>query len=82
MVIPPTADDGIVPLAPSDIEATPRVIHPRGRKCRYQEIAPTEVVKLLQNPMGTIPISRPYLPDPAPPTPTLEDLISGFRDAK
>ena len=75
-------NDGIVPLAPGDIEAAPRIVHLRGRKYRYQEISSSEVVKLLENPMGSIPISRPNLANRIPPTPTLEDLIFAFRDSK
>lgn len=75
-------NDGLITLASGDIEAAPRIVHLRDRRYRYQEITSSEILKLLQNPMGTIPISRPYIPNPAPPTPTLQDLISAFRDSK
>ena len=47
-----------------------------------------EALKLFENPMGTIPISRPMLPNArsplstkaGPSDPTLEDLISSFRN--
>lgn len=75
-------DDGIVPVAGSDIEAESRIIHLRGRRYRYQEISFAEVLKLLEHPMGTIPISRPYLPKAASPGPTPEELIAEFREAR
>ena len=75
-------DDGIVSFAPGDIEAAPRTIRLRGRSYRYQEVSSAEVVKLLENPRGTIPISRPYLPPASAPGPSIEELISELRDAK
>lgn len=55
-------DDGVVSVAPRDVERGPRKIRLRDREYRYQEISSPEVLKLLENPMGTIPISRPILP--------------------
>ena len=75
-------EDGIVPFAAGDIEAAPRVIHLRGRKYRYQETSAAEVLKLLENPQGTIPISRPYRPPASAPGPSLTELIADFRDIK
>jgi len=75
-------NDGIVLVAPGDIEVAPRIVHLRDRKYRYQEISSAEALKLFENPMGTIPISRPLLPNAASPGPTLEDLILAFRDPK
>jgi hypothetical protein len=75
-------NDGIVSVAPDEIEVSPRIIHLRGRKYRYQEVGSAEVVRLLDHPLGTIPISRPLLPKAEPPGPTLEDLASSFRDLK
>jgi hypothetical protein len=75
-------EDGIVPFATSDIEAAPPVIHLRGRRYRYQEISPAEVLKLLENPRGTIAISRPYLPPANLPGPSLKELISDFHEGK
>lgn len=72
-------DDGIVPMTPQAIQAPERVLHLRDKKFRYQEIAPSEVIKLLENPIGTIPISRPLLPRATTPGPTFEELISAFR---
>jgi hypothetical protein len=72
--------EGVVSFAPGDIESAPRILHLRGRKYRYQEIPAAEVLKLLENPLGTIPISRIALPKMGPPGPTLEELIAAFRD--
>jgi hypothetical protein len=75
-------DDGIVSVAPTGIKAPERIIQLRNRTYRYQEISPSEVTKLLQNPMGTIPISRPVLPKASSPGPTLKELIAAFQEAK
>jgi hypothetical protein len=75
-------DDGVVTVNPADIEAGTRTVHLRGRKYRYQEVSSAEVVKLLEHPMGTIPISRPMLPMTATPGPTLDKLVADFRSAK
>ena len=75
-------NDGIVFLAPGDIEVAPRIVHFKGQQYRYQEIGSGEVLRLLENPMGTIPISRPILPNATVPGPTLKDLISAFRGSK
>lgn len=75
-------DDGIVWLEPGNIEAAPRIVHLRDRRYRYQEVSSAEVLKLLENPRGTIPVSRPYLPKADVPGPNLEELISDFRSAK
>lgn len=73
-------DDGIVSVASNDIEVVPRIIDLRDLKYRYQEISTSEVLKLLKNPMGTVPISRPFLPRASSPGPTLEKLISDFQN--
>ncbi|HEV2133009.1 MAG TPA: hypothetical protein VGR47_01980 [Terracidiphilus sp.] len=75
-------DDGTVSVEPKAIEAPERIIHLRDRTYRYQEISSSEVVKLLQNPMGTIPISRPVLPNASSPGPTFKELIATFEREK
>ncbi len=72
-------NEGLVSVAPTDIEKSPRIVHVRGRRYRYQEISSTEAVRLLQNPLGTIPISRPLLP-PGSPGPSVEALALALRD--
>ena len=74
--------NGIVHVAPPDVEAAPRTIRVRGRSYRYQEITAAEVLHLLEHPQGTIPISRPYLPSTLPPGPSFESLIAGFKAAR
>jgi hypothetical protein len=71
--------DGTVDLTSGSIEAPARRIHVKGRTYRYQEVQAAEVLKLLQNPMGTIPISRPFVPNQVAPGATLEELISDYR---
>jgi hypothetical protein len=73
-------NDGLVSVAPADIEKPPRILHLRGRKYRYQEISSAETRKLLQNPLGTIPISRPNLP-PSASGPSVQALALAFADA-
>jgi hypothetical protein len=75
-------NDGTLFLSPGDIEAAPRIVHLRGRKYRYQEISSEETLRLLENPMGTIRISRPLLLNASAPGPRLEELISAFRGSK
>jgi len=49
------------------------------RKYRYQEIGAKEVVQLLENPMGNIPISRPAGPGMGLEESTREELIRAFK---
>jgi hypothetical protein len=65
-----------VALAAVDVSAGDRRVRLRGRRYRYQEIAPAEVLRLLQKPEGTIPIHRLV---PVPDKKALEDLIAAFR---
>jgi hypothetical protein len=65
-----------VSLAAADVSAGERIVRLRGRWYRYQEIAPAEVLHLLEKPEGTIPIHR-YMP--IPDKKSLEDLIAAFR---
>jgi hypothetical protein len=68
-----------VSLAAADVAAKERVVRLRGRRYRYQEIGPAEVLRLLEKPEGTIPIHRIM---PAPSRESLEDLTSAFRKEK
>lgn len=65
-----------VSLAAADVKAKERFVHLRGRRYRYQEIGPAEVLGLLENPQGSIPIHRTI---PVPGRESLEDLITIFR---
>jgi hypothetical protein len=65
-----------VSLAAADISAVERVVRLRGRRYRWQGIAPAEVLRLLEKPEGSIPIHRVT---PVPDGKSLEDLIAAFR---
>jgi len=68
-----------VSLAAADVAARERIVRVRGRRYRYQEIGPAEVLRLLENPAGSIPIHRIM---PVPDEKLLEDLIAAFRGGK
>ena len=63
-------------LAAADVSARERRVRFRDRRYRYQEVAPAEVLRLLEKPEGTIPIHRLVS---APDRKSLEDLIASFR---
>jgi len=65
-----------VSLAAADVSAGERILRLRGRRYRFQEIAPGEVRRLLEKPDGTIPVHRVT---PIPDRKSLEDLIAAFR---
>ena len=65
-----------VRLAAADVSARERRVRVRGRRYRYQEVAPAEVLRLLDKPEGTIPIHRLVS---VPDRKSLEDLIAAFR---
>jgi hypothetical protein len=73
---------GNVPLYARHILSGERIVRLDVRKYRYQEISTEEVLKLLENPMGTIPISRPKLPGMPPDGPSLAELIAAFKNAR
>jgi hypothetical protein len=72
---------GAMPVVPKAIEAAPRIIHALGMAYRYQEISASEVVNLLEHPLGTIPISRISMSLPAQTVPGagFSDLIHDFQ---
>jgi hypothetical protein len=72
-------NEGLVSVGPTDVEKPPRILHLRGRRYRYQEISSAEALRLLQNPLGTIPISRPQLPSGTS-GPSLEAIALALRD--
>jgi len=68
---------GRVSIDAINIENSPRIVRINNRRYRYQEISATEVIKLLENPMGTIPISRiGMMPVDGP---DLADLVKAFK---
>src|SRR5256885_14584009 len=44
-----------VRLAAADVSPPERIVRLRGRRYRYQEIAPADVLRLLEKPEGTLP---------------------------
>jgi len=56
-----------------------RTIDLNGKLYRYQEISANEVVRLLENPAGTIPISRPMIMNKAVPGASVEELAADFH---
>jgi hypothetical protein len=74
-------NDGLVSIVPADIEKGPRILRLRGRRYRYQEINLGEAVRLLRNPLGSIPVSRPQLPRSAP-GPSVDAIASVLQSGK
>jgi len=74
--------NGIVRVTKGDVQAAPRMVRVRKRSYRYQGITASEVLKLLENPQGTIPISRTTLHFDLASGPSLENLKAAFRAAK
>jgi hypothetical protein len=74
--------DGLARIGPSEIHAAERKVRIFDKTYRYQEVGASEVVRLLQNPLGKIPISRPFLPAKLPPGPELKQLLSEFKTTK
>jgi hypothetical protein len=66
-----------VSLAAGDVAPDERVIRLRGRRYRYQEIPPAEVLRLLEKPEGRVPVHRAA---PVPDQKSLEDLVVAFRE--
>jgi len=56
------------PAKLTDVQTGARTLRLDDRPYRYQEVSPEEAIRLLKNPLGSLPISRPGLPD----APTLE----------
>jgi len=74
--------DGLVPIGQSEINEAERKVRISNKTYRYQEIGAGEVLRLLENPLGKIPISRPYLPAKLAAGPELKQLIADFKTAK
>ena len=84
VVVPTYERDSIVgferdvPVPSSAVEPRGRQLRLRERLYRYQEVSAPEVLRLLEHPEGTIPISRTsQMAVPAPGR--LKDLIASFR---
>jgi hypothetical protein len=70
---------GAALLEPAAIEPQVRALRVNGRRYRYQEIVPGEVLRLLQNPAGTVPISRPVNRPKSVPGASVKQLMDDFR---
>ena len=64
-------------MPPSCVVPAGRTLRLRNKRYRYQAISPREVVRLLENPRGPIPIGRPMTP--ALPAAELAQLLADFR---
>ena len=62
------------PVTITEVEPKARTLRLDGRPYRYQEVSPQEAIRLLRNPLGSIPISRPGLVD-APTSTRLRALL-------
>jgi hypothetical protein len=71
---------GSVTVNPQYLDSAARTIRLTGKKYRYQEISREEVLKLLEHPMGTIPISRPR--GTGIPPDSLADLIKVLKNSQ
>jgi len=74
--------DGLARIGQNEINTAERKVRISDKTYRYQEIGASEVLRLLQNPLGKIPISRPFLPAKLPAGPELKQLISDFKTMK
>ena len=74
--------DGLLRIAQSEINGAERKVRIFNKTYRYQEIAAAEILRLLENPSGKIPISRIYLPAKLPAGPELKQLIADFQALK
>jgi hypothetical protein len=71
--------DGVLQVTQSDIDTAERKVRAQNRLYRYQEIGSREILKLLENPLGKIPISRIVVPSKLPAGPQIKDLVADFR---
>lgn len=70
---------GLITLAPAALESVSQTILFRGKRYRYQPASNADVLRLLQSPAGTIPISRVYLPNTVAPGASLKELINNSQ---
>jgi hypothetical protein len=74
--------DGLARIGQSEINTAERKVRISDKSYRYQEITASEILGLLENPLGKIPISRPFLPAKLPTGPELKQLVSDFKTTK
>jgi len=73
-------DKGKVALYAAHILNQERIVRLSGKRYRYQEISAGEVLKLLESPKGTIPISRPQGTGIPANSPILAEFIASFKN--
>jgi hypothetical protein len=73
---------GKVPLYAAHILRGERIVRLNVKRYRYQQISTEEAVKLLENPMGTIPLSRPGGTGMPSDGPSLSDLIKALKNSQ
>jgi hypothetical protein len=71
--------DAVGLLTSNAIDASSKTIRFRGKNYRYELVADSDVLRLLEHPMGTIPISRIFLPNSKLPGANISDLAAGFH---
>jgi hypothetical protein len=71
--------NGLALITSDAIEQSSRTIHFRGRNYRYESEPDPVILHLLEHPSGTIPISRPLLPQTEAPGASISDLIADFH---
>ena len=75
-------DKGKVALYAVHILSRERIVRLNGKRYRYQEISAGEVLRLLENPKGAIPISRPQGTGFPADSPVLAELIAAFKNVQ
>jgi len=70
---------GTVDLDRGMVEPPARKVKVNGHTYRYQAAPAVEVLRLLQYPKGTIPVSRPLVSNKVAPGGSLEDLMSNYH---
>jgi len=70
---------GTARVEPRSIDPDTRIVHMNGNSYRYQEAAAGEVIHLLENPAGTVPIARPFIMNKTVPGASVGELIEDFR---
>jgi len=70
---------GTVDLDHTMVESPARKIRVNGHTYRYQAAPAVEVLRLLQYPKGTIPVSRPLVSNKVAPGGSLQELMSNYH---
>jgi hypothetical protein len=71
--------NGTVLLTPNAIDLHSTILRFRGKHYRYELASDADVLRLLEHPMGTIPISRPFLGYSETTEANISDLVADFH---